>query len=152
MKKNKLLSFVLCIIFFFSIALNLYFLIPKKHSESISMGYYLSRNTNGISYKLSVMENNEVLLYGDEDNLLYKGKLEYNEKENYYLIKTDSSTYQVVVRDDVIFLPITENGRIVSKLFTKIGSVPVSYVKACRPLYTGDKPFRLLNQNICLTF
>ncbi len=98
------------------------------------MGYYLSRDTNGISYKLSVMENNEVLLYGDEDNLLYKGKLEYNEKENYYLIKTDSNTYQVVVRDDVIFLPITENGRIVSKLFTKIGSVPVSYVKACHPL------------------
>lgn len=121
----------LCIVLLLSIASNIYFLIPKQHSASISMGYYLSRDTNGISYKLSVMENSKVLLYGDEDNLLYEGKLEYNEKENCYLIKTDSNTYQVAVRDDVIFLPIIENGRIVSKLFTKIGVVPVSYVKGC---------------------
>lgn len=129
MKGKKFLSFVLCFIFLFSITLNLYFLIPKKHSESISTGYYVSRDTNGILYKLSIMNDNKVILYGMKDNLLFEGELEFNEKENNYLIKTESNTYQVAVRDDVIFLPIIGNDRIISKLFTKVGNFSVTYGK-----------------------
>ncbi|MFL0247156.1 hypothetical protein [Candidatus Clostridium stratigraminis] len=123
------MTIYICFIFLISITLNIGFLVPKKHSESISLGYYVSRDQNGIFYKLSIMNDNKVLLYGTKDNLLFEGKLELNEKENNYLIKTESNTYQVAVRDDVIFLPIIENDRIVSKLFTKVGNVPVTYGK-----------------------
>lgn len=91
------------------------------------MGYYLSSDTNGLSYKLSVTEDNKVLLYGDRDNLLYEGQLEFNQKESCYRIKTDASIYQVTARDDVVFLPIVENGRIAGKLFIKVGDAPVFY-------------------------
>lgn len=123
------MNFILCFIFLLSITLNIGFLVPKKHSASISIGYYVSRDQNGIFYKLSIMNDNKVLLYGMKDNLLFEGKLEFNEKENNYLIKTESNTYQVAVRDDVIFLPIIENDKIVSKLFTKVGNIPVTFGK-----------------------
>lgn len=89
----------------------------------------MSRDQYGIFYKLSIMNDNKVLLYGMKDNLLFEGKLEFNEKENNYLIKTESNTYQVAVRDDIIFLPIIENDKIVSNLFTKVGNIPVTYGK-----------------------
>lgn len=129
MKGKNFFNFILCFIFLLSITLNIGFLVPKKHSESISIGYYVSRDQNGILYKLSIMNDNKVLLYDMKDNLLFEGKLEFNEKENNYLIITESYTYQVAVRDDVIFLPIIENDRIVSKLFTKVGNFYVTYGK-----------------------
>lgn len=130
MKRKKILTFILCLTFLLSITLNLNFLIPKKHSESISTGYYVSRDTNGILFKLSIMNDNKVILYGMRDNIVFEGQLEFNEKENYYLIKTESNTYEVAVRDDVIFLPIIEGNRIVSKLFTKVGNASVTYEKS----------------------
>lgn len=129
MKRRKIINFVLCLAFLLSVFLNLYFLVPTKRSESISTGYYLSRDTNGISYKLSIMEDNKVLLYGPKDDLLLEGKLEFVEKENYYLITTDSNVYQVAALDDTVFLPIIENKRIISKLFKKVDNIPVTYGK-----------------------
>lgn len=121
MKRKKVLNFILCFTFLLSVSFNLYFLIPPKVSESISSGIYLSSDaTNGILYRLSIMQDNEVLLYGPKGDLLFEGKLEFVEKENCYLIKTESNIYQVVARDDTIFLPIIENGRIISKLFKKV--------------------------------
>ncbi|XOQ49143.1 MAG: NusG-II domain-containing protein [Eubacteriales bacterium] len=126
MKKN-ILCFLLWLTLTVSILLNLYFLIPKNVSESISTGYYLSRDANGISYKLSIMEDNRVLLYGPKDNLLYTGNLEFNKNGNDYLIVTDTNVFQVAARDDTIFLPIIENKRIISKLFRKVDSASVTY-------------------------
>lgn len=136
MKGKKILKFILCFIFLLSATFNLYLLVPAKVSESISTGYYLSRDVsdlskaaNGIGYKLSIMQDNKVLLYGSKNDLLFEGKLEFLEKENCYLIKTDSNIFQVVARDDIVFLPIIENGRIISKLFKKVDDIPVTYGK-----------------------
>ncbi|SHI46316.1 hypothetical protein SAMN05444401_0711 [Clostridium amylolyticum] len=120
MKGKKILKFILYFIILLSASLNLYFLIPHKVSESISTGSYLSTDaSNGKVYRLSIMQDNKVLLYGPKDDLL-EGKLEFVEKENCYLIKTDSNIYQVIASDDTIFLPIIENERIISKLFKKV--------------------------------
>ncbi len=136
MKGKKILKFILCFIFLLSATFNLYLLVPAKVSESISTGYYLStevsdlsKSANGIGYKLSIMQDNKVLLYSPKDDLLFEGKLEFVEKENCYLIKTESNIFQVVARDDTVFLPIIENGRIVSKLFKKTGNASVTYEK-----------------------
>jgi len=101
--------------------------MPPKVSESISRGYYVSRDTNGNSYGLSIMDDNTVLLYDPSTHIIFEGKLEQNKAENDYLITTASNTFEVVARDDVVFLPIIENGRIISKLFTKVGDFAVAY-------------------------
>jgi len=120
MKGKKILKFILCFTFLLSATLNLYFLIPHKVSESVSTGNYLSTDaSNGKVYRLSIMQDNKVLLYGPKDDL-FEGKLEFLEKENCYLIKTESNIYQVMASDDTISLPIIENGRIISKLFKKV--------------------------------
>ena len=125
--KKKILICVVCLTLFVSIALNIYYLMPPKVSESISRGYYLSRDTNGYSYGLSIMEDSTVLVYDHSNRILMKGKLELNKENNDYLITTASNTFEVVARDDVVFLPIIENGRIISKLFTKVGNASVTY-------------------------
>ncbi|WP_040210674.1 hypothetical protein [Clostridium polynesiense] len=127
MKRKEILKFILCLTLLLSIAFNIYFVMPHKVSESISRGYYLSREANGMLYKLSIMDDNKVLLYGDKNDLLFEGKLEFDEKENCYLIKNEAHTYQVVARDDTVFLPIIENGKIISKLFRKIDNASVTY-------------------------
>lgn len=68
-----------------------------------------------------------MLLYGPKNDLLFEGKLEFVEKENYYLITTKTNEYQVAVLDDTVFLPIIENKRIISKLFKKVDNIPVTY-------------------------
>lgn len=128
MKKKKVLSFILCFLALISVTLNVYFLVPKQHSTLISKGYYSSipPNGNGGFYGLSIWDNNDVRLYGP-NGVAFQGKLEFNKKGNYYLIKTDSTTYQLAVQDNVIFLPVTENGILSSRLFTKAGDAPVTY-------------------------
>lgn len=125
--KKKILICVVFLTLYLSIALNIYYLMPPKVSESISRGYYVSRDTNGNSYGLSIMDDNKVLLYDPSTHILFEGKLEFNKEKNDYLITTASNIYEVVARDDVVFLPIIENGRIISKLFTKVGDFSVTY-------------------------
>lgn len=129
LKRKKFFSFILCFIALLSISVNLYFLLPRSHSSSISRGYYASIPPNGSGgiYGLSIWENNDVRLYGPENKVVFQGKLEFNERENYYLITTDSATYRVAVQDDVIFLPVMENGATSSRLFTRAGDAPVTY-------------------------
>jgi len=112
--------------------------MPPKVSESISTpGFYVSRDTNGKQYGLSIMQDNKVLLYDHLNNVLFEGKLEFNKAENDYLITTASNIYEVVARDDVVFLPIIENGRIISKLFTKVGDGSVSYGRDSSTTYAN---------------
>ena len=125
--KKKILSCVLYLALFLSLAINVYYLVPPKVSESISRGYYVSRDTDGNSYGLSIMDDNKVILYDPSTHILLKGKLELNKENNDYLITTASNTFEVVARDNVVFLPIIENGRIISKLFTKIDNASVTY-------------------------
>lgn len=131
LKTNKYLRFILCLLALLSISINLYFLLPKPHSSSIYRGYYSSIPPNGSGglYGLSIFENNDVILYGSgqKNGVVFRGKLEFNESENYYLIKTDAATYRVAVQDDVIFLPVMENGIMSSRLFTRAGDAPVIY-------------------------
>lgn len=131
MNRKKVLGFVLCFLALLSVTLNLYFLVPKPHSATISRGYYASMPPNGSGgiYGLSIWPNNDVRLYGRENQVMFQGKLEFNERENFYSIKTDSTTYQLAVQDDVIFLPVTENGITSSRLFTRAGDAPVTYGK-----------------------
>lgn len=91
------------------------------------MGTYVARNVSGNAFTLSVGNDNTAFLYGKKNETLLKGKLNFNKNEKCYLFTTDSGTYQIAVRDNVIFLPVTENGRIVSKLFTKKGDIAVTY-------------------------
>lgn len=125
--KKKILICVVFLTLYLSIALNIYYLMPPKVSEDISTGYYISGDMNEKPYTLSIMRDNSVILYGHSNNVLFEGKLEFNKEENDYLITTDSQIYEVVARDDVVFLPIIENGRIISKLFTKVLDASVTY-------------------------
>lgn len=131
MNRKKVLGFVLCFLALLSVSLNLYFLVPKPHSTTIYKGYYASMppNGNGGYYGISIWDNNDVRLYGRENQVMFQGKLEFNEQVNTYSIKTDSATYQLAVQDDVIFLPVTENGITFSRLFTRTGDAPVTYGK-----------------------
>lgn len=114
--------------------LNIYFLItPKPHkvSKPISRGYYVTQNINGIFYRLSITDDNEVYLYGPGDaikgDLLYVGKIELDKNKNCYLITTNSNEYQVVGHDDIIYLPIIKNKKIIIQKFEKINDAPVIY-------------------------
>lgn len=131
LKTKKYFSFVLCLLALISIMINLYFLLPKPHSSSIYRGCYASIPPNGSGgfYGLSIFQNNDVILYGygQKNGVVFRGKLEFNNSENYYLIKTDAATYRVAVQDDVIFLPVMENGIMSSRLFTRAGDAPVKY-------------------------
>lgn len=129
MKGKKYFRFIICFMVLLSISVNLYFLLPKPHSSSIYQGYYASIPPNGSSgvYGLSIWENNNVLLYGPKNEVVFQGKLEFNKKENCYLIKTNSATYRVAVQNDVIFLPVMENGITSSRLFTRAGDATVTY-------------------------
>lgn len=129
MKKRKYLKFVLYFLVLLSLILNVYFLLPKPHSASISQGYYISNPTNGIGgiYGISIWPNNDVRLYDSANKVVFQGKLEFYKDENYYLMKTDSAVYQISVQDDVIFLPVKQNNMIVSRLFTKVDDAPVTY-------------------------
>lgn len=132
MNRKKVLGFVLCFLALLSVSLNLYFLIPKPHSTSISKGYYASMPPNAASgqYSLSIYENNDVVLYGSFSSTnkpILKGKLEFNEQEKDYLLKTDSATYRVIAQDNTFSLPVTENGITSSRLFTRAGDGVVTY-------------------------
>lgn len=129
MNRKKVLGFVLCFLALLSVSLNLYFLVPKPHSTSISRGYYASVPPDASSglYGLSIYENNNVILYGRENKAILQGKLELNKQENIYSIKTDSATYRLYVRDNTFSLPITENGITSSRLFTRAGDGVVTY-------------------------
>lgn len=132
MNRKKVLGFVLCFLALLSVSLNLYFLVPKPHSTSIPRGYYASMPPNAASgqYSLSIYENNDVVLYGSFSSTnkpILKGKLEFNEQEKDYLLKTDSATYRVIAQDDTFSLPVTENGITTSRLFTRAGDGVVTY-------------------------
>lgn len=125
--KKKILICVLCLTFFLSVSINIYYFLPHKVSESVSMGYYVSDYTNGEFYKLSIMQDNQVILYGPKNQVILNGKLESNQNENEYRITTESDSYPIVARDDTVFLPFHENGKINSKLLKKISSSSVTY-------------------------
>ena len=137
--KKKILIVALCLIFYLSIALNIYHLMPPKASESISRGYYLSHDADGSSYGLSITEDHKVIVYDPITNIVLEGKLEFNQKNNDYLITTSSNVFEVVARNDVVFLPIINNGKIISKTFTKIGNASVSYEKDGSTRYNGPE-------------
>ena len=137
--KKKILISAVCLTLFVSIAMNIYYLMPPKASESISRGYYLSHDADGSSYGLSISDDNKVIVYEPITRIVLEGQLEFNQKNNDYLITTASNTFEVVARNDVVFLPIIQNGRIISKTFTKIGNFSVSYGRDGTTTYKGQE-------------
>lgn len=126
MKKKKMLAFVLCFAALLSVSLNIYCLVPKGHTASISRGYYSSIENNNVPFSFSVMDDKNVVFY-DEVQRAHKGTLRFDESANAYLMEIDGHTYQLAVRDDVVFMPVTQNGITVSRLFSRAGSVPVTF-------------------------
>ena len=80
-----------------------------------------------------------MIVYDPITRIVLEGQLEFNQKNNDYLITTASNTFEVVARNDVVFLPIIQNGRIISKTFTKIGNFSVSYGRDGTTTYKGQE-------------
>lgn len=119
--KKKVFTFVLCFAALLSVSLNIYCLVPRTPSTSIASGTYVAAGENGDKNTLLVHKNNEVDLYGGKNEKLLTGTLEFSQNENCYYFKTDAKTYKLLVRDNVIYLPVNENSRTVSKLFSRMG-------------------------------
>ena len=93
--KKKILICVLCLTFFLSVSINIYYFLPHKVSESVSMGYYVSDYTNGEFYKLSIMQDNQVKMKMNTESQrsptvirLWHGMIRYS----YRFTKTEKST------------------------------------------------------------